>query len=217
MTYPEGVALWLRPPCHFLRRWPFAAALHPNMKLKIANENRGAHPFVVVQDVGGKEHQFAWDEPVGAYCCEVADQQDIDNLFAVHWTYKRVFYHVCPVIEVTVGQTAGAVPVRVFAPSRIPPYVKPELYDAYPLQDLLMLCQDCGFVPEGDLTSPEAVKRQLRRFYEGRAWAAEEIRRLRAGVSEMPSTPKAPAAPKTNGHAPVPKRAARRVREPAFG
>lgn len=172
------------------------------MRLKIANEVRGAHPFVTVADVGGKEHQFTWDEPVGAYCCTLNSQQDIDNLFAVHWTYKRVFYHVIPVIEF--GTVSGGTPSapKVFAPSRIPPYVKPELYDAYPIQDLMMLCQDCGFTPEGSSGEPENLKRQLRRYYEGRAWAAEEIRRLRAGLIPPPA-PTPPAA--TNGHAPKKK------------
>lgn len=157
------------------------------MLLKIANENHSSNPFITVSDVANREHLFSWNEAVGAYCCDIADQQQIDDIFAVHWTFKRVFYHVVPVA----GAVAHSSP---FAPASsgatvyrasIPPYVRPELYDAYPIEDLLALCANDGFAPEGDLGQPENIKRQLRRYYEGRAWAVEENRRMKSELSDL--------------------------------
>jgi hypothetical protein len=153
------------------------------IKLKVINEARGANPFVTIQDSANKEHLFEWDEAVGAFCKIIETQEDVDNLYQMQ-AWPKVFYRL-GVVMTGGGPVAGKAKTPVYPVSKIPPYVKPELYENYPLADLLMLCSDCGFTPEGDATQPENIKRQLRRYYEGRAWAQEEMKRLRLEVESL--------------------------------
>lgn len=160
------------------------------MLLKIVNENRGSFPFLTFGDIANQQHTFTWNEGIGAYCYEPKDQIESDNIISTNWVSLRHPWRVAPVWaggNQPVSSKAEAVPASV----RIPPYVRPELYEAYPLEDLLNLCSDAGFRPEGDATNLHQVRHQLHRYYEGRAWAAEDMKRLREQITE----PKPEATP----------------------
>lgn len=150
------------------------------MKLKIWNVNRGAYP-VLFGDWTGKQHVFEWDETLQAYALEPEDQKQSDDICETNWRILNMPYRVAPVWD-TVATPERKLP-GVKTPEKtykIPPFVKPELYSQYPVQDLLALCSDAGFQPEGDTTSAGNLRSQLASYYVGRSWAAEEIKRLKA-------------------------------------
>jgi hypothetical protein len=154
--------------------------------LKVVNEPKGAMPFLTLGDTANREHVFNWNEAVGAYCYVPTSQQESDDIIATNWTNLRFPWRIAPVMvdDATLKSVTGGVKLPV-STSVIPPFVRRELYEAYPLQDLLMMCADCGFVPEGPADNEDNVKRQLHRYYEGRAWAVEEQRRLKERVAEL--------------------------------
>lgn len=163
------------------------------MLLKIVNENRGSFPFLTFGDIANQQHTFEWNEKVGAYCYEPKNQIESDNITATNWVSLHHPWRVSPVWN-GAGMPVAAIPnAAVPSTVRIPPYVRPDLYDAYPLEDLLALCADAGFTPEGDATNTFQVRHQLHRYYEGRAWAVEDMKRLRAQLA----APKSVAAPET--------------------
>lgn len=153
------------------------------MLLKIVNENKTFSEFLQFGATNGIQYSFQWMPEHSAYCYAPKTQAECDAIVRANWEYLTCPWRVGPVFDAVVGPLepapAGSTPRPAPPVGRIPPYVKPELYAAYPLADLLLLCADSGFTPEGDATLPENVQRQLHRYYEGRAWAAEEMRRLK--------------------------------------
>jgi hypothetical protein len=158
------------------------------MFLKLVNEPRSAgYDTRTIGDTANVERVFTWNDQHQAYCYEPTSQQESDDIIATNWVCLRMPWRIAPVIEGSCGRpVAQAAPVAK-GPVRIPPYVKPELYNEYPQADLLLLCTDAGFTPEGNLGDTDNLKRQLHRYYEGRAWAAEEIRQLRTKIKEAPA------------------------------
>ena len=163
-------------------------------------------PCLTLGDIANREHPFYWNDAVGAYCYEPKDQKESDDIIASNWVFLKFPWRVAPVWEHGVGsvKTPEAVKAEV-SKAIIPPYVNPTLYDAYPVRDLLDLCADAGFTPEGDQADPDNLRRQLHRYYEGRAWASEEMRRVREKMAAVESAAikAAPIAPSTQNIKPV--------------
>lgn len=152
------------------------------MLLKICNENKGWSDVMTLGDISNVQHSFMWNEQYGAYCYAPKNQQEADDILATNYAFAKVVWKVGVIFD-------GSAPVQVtpaaVSTAKIPPYVKPDLYDAYPLTDLLGLCADSGFRPELNPEDPNQVKVQLHRYYEGRAWAAEEIKRQTARIASL--------------------------------
>lgn len=151
--------------------------------LKLLNETHSAMPFRVIGDVASKEHRFDWSDQHQAYCYRPQSQLDSDNIMAIQWTITNFPYRISPVID----NSAPGAPVAAPAPStlRIPPYVRPELYANYPLLDLQMMFQNEGITPEGDVKDEHNLRHQLHRYYEGRAWGIEDVRRAREESAKL--------------------------------
>lgn len=166
-----------------------------HMYLKIVNENRGWSPIMTLGDVANVQHVFTWNDAHQAYSYAPTSQEESDNIIATNWQFAKFPWRVAPIIESGPTAIAGAAPAPIASgPPKIPPYVKPELYAEYPLADLLLLCADAGFTPEGNQTDIDSVRRQLHRYYEGRAWASEEIKQLRAKVETKSSPVEVPTS-----------------------
>lgn len=165
------------------------------MLLKIVNENHGAFPTLTFGDIANQQHNFDWNESVGAYCYQPKSQKECDDIIAANWVFLKCAWRIAPVWDgVMPDGTAVALTTTTAASSAtIPPYVNPKLYETYPVRDLLDLCADAGFVPEGDQSNPANLRQQLHRYYEGRAWAAEDMKRLREKVAAQPAPVAAPA------------------------
>lgn len=159
------------------------------MLLKIVNENRGSFPFLTFGDIANQQHTFEWNEKVGAYCYEPKNQTESDNITATNWVSLHHPWRVSPVWDNAGMPVAPSPNAAIPSTVRIPPYVRPELYDAYPMEDLLALCADAGFTPEGDATNLHQVRHQLHRYYEGRAWAVEDMKRLRVQLAQPKAEP----------------------------
>lgn len=184
------------------------------MLLKIVNENKTFSEFLQFGATNGLQYSFQWMPEHSAYCYAPKTQAECDAIIRANWEYLTCPWRVGPVFDAASGPQVPAPPGSTARPAppvgRIPPYVPSELYENYPLADLLLLCTDSGFVPEGDATLPENVKRQLRRYYEGRAWAAEELRRLKEANKALEQQVTAlsagrPAAPAPAKRGPKPK------------
>lgn len=152
--------------------------------LKVFNESKGSHPFLVLGDSASHEHVFTWNDEAQAYCYEPANQQESDDIVSTNWLNLRMPWRVGPVMIDGLPQSPKAAAV-VASTARIPPYVRPELYANYPLLDLSMMFTNEGIAPEGNLEDVDNMKRQLHRYYEGRAWAIEENRRLKGEVARL--------------------------------
>jgi len=154
--------------------------------LKILNENRGWSEVMTLGDISNNQHAFTWNEQFGAYCYEPKTQQECDDIIATNFAYAKVIWKVGVIFDgpSLSGGASTASPSAV-ATMRIPPYVKPELYDTYPIEDLRLLCLDSNFVAEGNQNDPTNIKIQLHRYYEGRAWAAEEVKRMLAKIGQL--------------------------------
>jgi hypothetical protein len=158
------------------------------MLLKIVNENRSeGYDIRTIGDVANNQHVFTWDNTHGAYCYEPTSQQESDDIIATNWVCLRMPWRIAPVIEGSCAQPVAQAASAPKGPVKIPPYVKPELYNDYPKEDLLLLCTDAGFTPEGNRDDVDNLRRQLHRYYEGRAWAAEEIKQLREKAKAAPA------------------------------
>lgn len=153
------------------------------MLTKIVNENRGWSETMTLADVSNNQHTFSWNDQFGAYCYEPKDQKELDDILKTNWEWPKVVWKVSVVMDGSQSAIKTVSSPSVVSTLRIPPYVKPELYDNYPLVDLLALSKDSGFTPELNPEDTTCVKVQLHRYYEGRAWAAEEMKRLTAKVS----------------------------------
>lgn len=186
------------------------------MLLKIANENKGPYPFLTIGDIASVQHVFNWNDEHGAYCYAPRSAKECEDICAVNWTFIGFPWRIVPVfgaadvpaMVVHHGGGAGS-PNRVsvgVAVAKIPPYIRPEIYASYPVDDLLLLSRDCGFEPEGE-PEAESLKRQLARWCQGRAWANEEVRRLQLELASRPAA----AAPETAG---VPYTGKKRGRKP---
>jgi hypothetical protein len=166
------------------------------MLLKIANENKGPYPFLTLGDVASRQHVFQWNDQFGAYCYAPKTAQECEDICAVNWTFINFPWKVVPVfgaadVPAMVIQHGGApgspnrVPAGV-AVAKIPPFIRPEIYANYPVDDLVLLARDCGFEPEGDREA-ENIKRQIASYCAGRSWANEEVRRLKTELAVRPA------------------------------
>jgi hypothetical protein len=156
------------------------------MLFKIVNENRGNGDFRTLGDTAGRQHIYTWRPEYGAYCYEPKTQEECDSISASNWQFGNVPWKVAPIYDGRApgAMGAGLVPDAAGRPQvaptvKIPPYVARHLYENYPIADLLLLCADSGFTPKGNLESTENVLWQLDAAYVGRAWAQEEVKRLR--------------------------------------
>lgn len=137
-------------------------------------------------DLANRDHAFTWNDTYGAYCYAPTSQQECDDIISTNWMWSKCLWKFSVVMDgvpSAPGQPQLAAPLG-FKP---PPYVRPEIYADYPLRDLLDLCTDSQFLPEGDATNPDHLRWQLHRYYEGRAWAADEIKRLKEKLDAKPA------------------------------
>lgn len=167
------------------------------MLLKLANENFGNTQFRTFGDAANNQHVFEWNKEHGAYCYQPKSQQESDDIISTNWLYLRCPWRVAPIWDgVAAEPTLRPKREQIAYVGKIPPYVRPELYADYPLADLRLMCEDAGIAVEGDPESTDNVRRQLHRYYEGRAWAVEEVKRLKEQVEALKAKVAAPAAKK---------------------
>lgn len=187
------------------------------MLLKIANENYSNTQFRTFGDVANNQHVFEWNAEIGAYCYEPKSQQESDEIISSNWISLNNPWRIAPVWNGQPG-TKASVPTTntsAIATFKIPPYVRPEIYAEYPVRDLLDLCADAGFIPEGDQNGADNLRRQLHRYYEGRAWAVEDMKRLRERIAELEKKVSLPAsAPLAAKPVEAPKAHVKRGRPP---
>lgn len=158
------------------------------MLLAIKNENRGNGDFRTFGDVSNNQHVFEWNVTHGAYCYEPKSQQESDDIISTNWVCLAHPWRVAPIWDTQPPKAHGAIPatnVIAVSISRIPPYVPKVIYSQYPVRDLIDLCADAGFTPDGDTSKADNLRLQLDRYYEGRAWAVEDLKRLREKITAL--------------------------------
>ncbi len=167
------------------------------MLLKLVNENFGNTQFRTFGDASNHQHVFEWNKAVGAYCYQPKSQKESDDIIRTNWECMNFPWRVAPVWDGVMEAGAPVPPTNDAAirGAKIPPYVNPEIYSQYPLRDLIDLAADAGFVPEGDPTNLHTIRHQLHRYYEGRAWAVEDIKRLREENAALKARLAAQVAP----------------------
>jgi hypothetical protein len=155
-----------------------------NMLLKIVNENFGNSQFRTLGDPANHQHVFEWNATHGAYCYAPKSQQESDDIISTNWVSLNCPWRVAPIWDgqPATNSAAAATNAAAAGSAKIPPFVPKAAYAQYPVRDLLDLCADAGFIPQGDTANSHNLRLQLDRYYEGRAWAAEDMKRLREKV-----------------------------------
>ena len=154
---------------------------------KILNQNWDGQPTRTMGGLSGIDYVFRWDEVLKCYVYPAKTQVEVDDLILVNrmpnfpWTFSFVLQDGGRSEQIT---TSDGKPER-HATSSIPPYVDPKAYRRnYPLADLIELAKNCGFTPQGNLMDLNNVLYQIDAYMVGRAFAMEESKRLKAGLSQ---------------------------------
>lgn len=146
-----------------------------------------------VRQMGGfssLSYVFKWNNAHGRYTCEVTNQTDLDDLLKVNWACPSFPWRFGVIFEQTTSaQTAASRPV-------VAPYIDAKHYKDYLIPDLLAVAADCGITIQGDISSPDNIKRQIDAYCVGRGWSSkemaalrDEVKALREAAAVLPSAP----------------------------
>ena len=118
---------------------------------------------VHMDGLNGTPYLFLWNKEVRAYTYEPKDQAEIEDIFGA-MSLKTFPWQFAPIMVEGDAKPDG--------PGKIPPFIGRDKYAKHSLEELVSLCNDCGFIPQR-ADDIDADRAQLDAYMIGRAWAAK--------------------------------------------
>lgn len=152
--------------------------------IKILNESREGMSHRDMGGLSGINYRFDWSDTHSSWVYEAKTQVEIDDIIQVNFiaNFPWRFSFIMP-SEIFEAKPAapGEEVEHVYRPvPAIAPWVAPTKYASFPAIDLVDLARNCGFTPQGSHTDTNNLRMQLDAYMVGRAFAMEEIKRVRA-------------------------------------